>query len=108
MTSEVRLVIQDGGATVTGKGDLDLSVGPVFRSALEECTESVGKLTVDFREVPYIDSAILQALADACVRLRGKSRIRVMVRTGSHPDYVLKTVGFGELMDIEAEVGSTA
>lgn len=92
--------------TVTGTGELDLKIAQQFKDALERGTRSSSQLAVDFRKSYYIDTAILQALVDTQRILSKKnSRLRVVVLAGSHPDYVLKTVGFSEVMDIVVEDG---
>ena len=72
--------------------------------ALESGAASSAHLTLDLCSADFIDSAILQAMANTAAALREKDgRLRVLVATGSHPEYALKIVGFGEVMDISVE-----
>jgi anti-anti-sigma factor len=95
--------------TVSGAGEMDLTNATEFSEALDEAMSGGGKVIVDLREAVFIDTAILACLA-RCGKmlLDAGDRLTVTVVSGSHPEYVLKTVGFAEMMDIEIVQKSTA
>lgn len=69
--------------------------------ALDHALIAGGGLIVDLREVEFIDTAILACLAKYAKSLSDtECRMKVKVRHESHPDCVLKTVGFSHIMDI--------
>jgi anti-anti-sigma regulatory factor len=96
----------EGVTTIVGTGQLDSGIVEEFEKALDEGRLTLMPLRIDFRTADYIDSAILQAIAHTANLLAGRGqRLRIMVSSGSQPEYVLRTVGFGEVMDIIAEDG---
>ena len=103
-TIEGTITVEDNGATIVGIGELDLGIGDEFDAALAEAAASGEQVTVDFRGVDFIDSAILQSLAThgRTIDKRG-DQLRIIVASGSYPQYVLRVVGFDCLMDIVVE-----
>lgn len=96
----------NGAITISGGGELDLRSADEFKAALKEATDTESPVVVDFTSTTYIDTAILAALVVAArTTMQGSRRIRVLVAEGSHPQYVIKTMGLAGLMDIE--VGSS-
>lgn len=89
---------------VLGKGEMDLTIGKEFENALKDGFASGKPVVVDLLQAEYIDSAILAALARYGVAMvdRGE-RLKVIVAAKGHPEDVLKTVGFNQIMDIAAE-----
>ena len=88
------------GAVVKCVGEMDLANADELNKALEGASGS--RLTVDLRSADYIDSAIIQAVMRAGLELlRRNDRLRVLVASGSHPDYVLRELGFESVLDIE-------
>lgn len=95
------VLYSDLGVIIVGRGELDLSNAEELKLALQDASKTAENLTVDIRIAEFIDTAILEYLARAATdMLRRGKRLQVLVSAGSHPLYVLKTVGFLELMDI--------
>lgn len=100
------VIVDDDGATITGTGELDLGIGREFDAALAGAVASGRPVTVDLAGATFVDSAILQSLAIHGKTLRDRGeRLAVIVTSGGYPEYVLKVVGFGCLMDITAHGG---
>lgn len=101
--AEVKMITEDNGTTVIGIGELDLRIAKEFDAALVSAVSSAKPVTVDLVATNFIDSAILHSLlAHARVLDARGDRLQVVVASDSYPDYVLKTVGFDCLMDINA------
>jgi anti-anti-sigma regulatory factor len=80
---------------------MDLGIAKDLDRALADAASASRDVTVDLRDAVFIDSAILAGLVKAGKTLRNtQARLKVLVASGSHPEYVLRTVGFGALMDI--------
>lgn len=90
--------------TITCDGAMDLHNSKPFHDALLEAAVSADAVTVDFRAVDYIDTAVLADLAVAANRMiaRGK-RLQVMVSDPSHPLRTLQITGFSAVLDVLAE-----
>lgn len=107
-TEQVTSQSCDGVATVCGTGDLNLYVVEPFTRALSEAVSLGGEIVVDFRQASFIDTAFVVALvAPARALMERGSRLKVLTIEGAYPQYVLKIVGFADLMDIVAEELST-
>jgi anti-anti-sigma factor len=100
--AEIRIDRDEENVTISGSGALDLSNADEFRRGLSSASSVAQHVTVDLRSATFIDTAILEYLARAAKAMldRGK-RLKVMVAENGHPQYVLETVGFPEIMDIE-------
>lgn len=100
-SASIELSITDDVATVITRGELDLHDGDELANALRVARESADTVVVDLQEATFIDSAILAKLLEATnALLKGGRRLRVLATEGSHPLYVLRTVGFEAIMDI--------
>jgi len=61
----------DGSAVVTVRGEIDVASAPQLRGHLHElCTEEITDITVDLREVTFLDSSALGVLVGALRRCR--------------------------------------
>lgn len=103
---EANVSVSHEGATTTIAAGGELTYGNTenLKRCLREATEADADLVVDFRTAVFIDSAILQYLANAATKLRPKGRkLRVVVLEVSQPLYSLTVAGFGELMEIATE-----
>ncbi|MDO9537726.1 MAG: STAS domain-containing protein [Thermoplasmata archaeon] len=98
----------DGIEKITGVGELNLYIVEPFERALSNAVTSGNDIVVDYRQASFIDTAFVAALVPPALAMleRGR-RLKVLVTEGEYPQYVLKTVCFGDLMDIVAEEGST-
>lgn len=93
-----------GTATVKGFGDMDLRIAPTYSQQLREAVSTGREVVADLREASYIDTAMLVALiAPARTLLREGRRLKVLVAASGQPEYALRTVGFGDLLEICAE-----
>lgn len=101
-TAEISVIREGEKVTVTGAGALDLTNAQRFREGIVTASLTADDVVADLRGAIFIDTAILEYLAKAAKAMlsRGK-RLKVVVSEKSHPLRVLRTVGFGELMDIE-------
>jgi len=61
----------DGAAVVTVRGEIDVASAPQLRSHLHElCSDDVTTISVDLREVTFLDSSALGVLVGALRRCR--------------------------------------
>jgi anti-anti-sigma factor len=105
-TEKVTAFSHDGVETVCGAGELDLYVVDKFKEALSKASETGNRIQVDFRQASFIDTAFVVALvAPAKKMLERGGRLKVLVVKGAYPQYVLRVVGFAEIMDVVAEEG---
>jgi len=94
----------DGIDTIAGVGDLNLCVVEPFRQALADAVTRGSEIVVDFRQASFIDTAFVAALVMPAKSLYYRhNRMKVLVTDGGYPQYVLKIVGFADLMEIEVE-----
>jgi len=94
----------DGVETITGTGELNLYFVDEFKQALSDAVASGNEIVVDFRQASYLDTAFIAALIAPAKALLGRGRrLKALVTEGEYPQYVLKVVGFKDLMDIVAE-----
>jgi anti-anti-sigma regulatory factor len=98
-------VVRDGlQMTIVGKGLLDLSNSGEFAHELKSALDTAEQVVVDLRYAVFIDTAVVQYLASAIVKLRQRDkRLQVRVMENSHPERVIQVLGFDQLMDIEVE-----
>jgi anti-anti-sigma regulatory factor len=90
-------------AVVTVVGDHDHFSGSLFRHALAETVAGAGCVIVDLLETTFIDGHVLSELAAARTK-HPELRILLAVAPGSHPDSLLRIVGFDRLFDIHHTV----
>jgi anti-sigma B factor antagonist len=81
----VAVTIGDGGATVRVAGELDLSTGPALARAVSQCRGSAPHVTLDLRELNFIDCAGLRAVLEAdrqgpLTVIAGTGRARQLLR----------------------------
>lgn len=103
-TPQISKSVSENESVITGTGILDLTNAGRLRELLMEAVSSSTNVVVDLTRADFIDSAVLQYLGSAGRAMQKEGRrLKVIVAEGGHPHYVLKTVGFGALMTIEAE-----
>ncbi|EMD28287.1 STAS domain-containing protein [Amycolatopsis azurea] len=83
---------EDGSVLLIASGEIDLSNVDAFDSALAGATKN-GTVTVDLREVDYLDSGGINALFGYADRIR--------IRTNPLLMPVLTVSGLTELVDVE-------
>lgn len=93
----------DGLVMITAGGLLDLTNTDRLHDELRTAAIGAEDVTLDLQTAKFIDTAVVQYIANAAITLidRGK-RLRVLVCENSHPQKVLKIVGFEEIMNIAA------
>lgn len=105
--ADISIRQEDEVVTVAGVGSLDLTNVQEFREALEKSLNSADELSVDLRQVVFIDTAILEYLAKAAKKMIARDkRLQILAAEGSQPLRVIRTVGFCHIMDVAAEVKS--
>lgn len=94
----------DGSVTITCTGAMDLHNSKPFHDVLLTSATEAETVLVDFRQVVYIDTAVLADLAVAANKMitRGR-RLKVMVSDPSHPLRTLEITGFSAVLDVEAQ-----
>jgi anti-anti-sigma regulatory factor len=90
-------------AVVTVVGDHDFLSGSLFRHTLAETSAKAGCVIVDLLETTFIDSHMLSELA-AARNAHPEVRILLAVAPRSHPDSLLRIVGFDRLFEIHPTV----
>jgi anti-anti-sigma factor len=93
----------DGVPIVAAQGDVDLCTTDTLRQALESaCKERVepGKVAVDMREVPFIDSAGLALLVEIRKRYAERCQLALIIATRSQPERVLKLGRFDTFLQV--------
>ncbi len=89
--------------TVVGTGELDLHNAGVFDEALASAAGTGKPIRIDLRGASYIDTAILARIGVAAKEATKQQKsLQVIVKGGSHPQYVLRIVCFDELMGVVA------
>lgn len=104
--AEVRISVieDDHQTTVVGEGILDFTNSLEFKDGLNKASETAESVVADLKLALFIDSAIVQYLANAAVTMiRLGKRLKVVVTDGGYPQQVLRIVGFDQLMDVVAE-----
>lgn len=93
----------DGVPVIAAQGDVDLSTQDTLRKALEiSCMErsTPGKIAVDMREVPFIDSAGLALLVEIRKRFSEKCQLALIIASRSQPERVLKLGRFDTFLQV--------
>ena len=86
--------------TIVGSGELDVHNQDELREALDSAAATGKTVRIDLRSASYIDTAIVAHIGSAARTVREDGRtLCVLVQDGSHPQYVLRAVGFSELME---------
>lgn len=99
----VRTYDHEGIPIVAAQGDVDLSTTPTLREVLEaSCVEreGPGKIAVDMREVPFIDSAGLALLVEIRKRFADKCQLALIITERSQPERVLKLGRFDTFLQV--------
>lgn len=105
MTEEAYIrTVEDNGATVfICGGILDLTNTSELDKGLKVAALDAEAITVDLTGAIFIDTAVIQYLATAAVKMKNRGKpLRVLVAEGSYPQKVIRTVGFDQIMDVVA------
>lgn len=102
--AHIEIIEEADQVTVIAGGSLDLTNSQEFHDGLKNASEIAGKVIVDMRTSDFIDTAIVQDIARAGVKmLKRNLRLKVIAREGAYPLRVLRISGFETIMDIEVE-----
>lgn len=95
--------IAEAGAafTITIAGELDIASEPELAGALEQALEAApAAVVVDLREVEFMDSTGIRALAQARQRCAEAGRRLVLMRPSPHVLRPLEVCGLAKVFDI--------
>ena len=95
----------NGVSIVAAQGDVDLATQNILRQALiDSCKEreqmGPGKVAVDMREVPFIDSAGLALLVEIRKSYMGTCQLALIIAARSQPERVLKLGRFDTFLQV--------
>jgi anti-anti-sigma factor len=101
----VRNYSHNGVPIVAAQGDVDLCTQEILRAALiDSCNErkqtEAGKVAVDMREVPFIDSAGLALLVEIRKLYMGSCQLSLIIAARSQPERVLKLGRFDTFLQV--------
>jgi len=98
---ELHVVRSDGRMHVTPRGELDIVTAPQLEAAVSEATsEPVSELVLDLRELTFMDSTGLRALAQANLKAE-QAGTALSIWRGSHQiERVLEISGLGPLLPL--------
>lgn len=102
MDTEATLEVKNvnGEVTITATGALDLHNAKPFRDAVIEAAESADGVVVDFREVFYIDTAVLAHLCAAANKMIARNRrLKLLLKDHTHPRRTIQITGFSAVLD---------
>jgi anti-sigma B factor antagonist len=87
----------DGTATVTVVGEIDLATAPEFRRALDAAASTHSAIEVDLRGVTYLDSTGV----DALFRYATKHRIKLTIGENRTLGAVSKVSGLAQVLTLQ-------
>jgi anti-anti-sigma factor len=93
----------NGVPIVAAQGDVDLCTQDILRQALiSSCKErpASGKVAVDMREVPFIDSAGLALLVEIRKHYMETCQLALIIAARSQPERVLKLGRFDTFLQV--------
>ena len=83
---------------ITVIGEIDLATAPEFGKALKDCH---GKVVVDLREVPFMDSTGLRVLLTEQNRLTEAGGSLRLLTAGGQIDRLLEITGLTEVFQVD-------
>ena len=98
---ELHVVRSDSRMHVTPRGELDIATAPQLEEAVSEATSlPVAELVLDLRELTFMDSTGLRALAQANLKAE-QAGTALSIWRGSHQiERVLEISGLGPLLPL--------
>lgn len=93
----VSVLVSDAATRLVFRGEVDIAMNSRLTSVVEQVLERGGQLEVHTREVTYMDSAVIAALALLATRLR--TRVR-MIDPPALVLFLLEATQLNELVDI--------
>jgi len=111
MTETANIAVDSDGdqVMVAGRGELNLHTASEFKKALKSALASGKDIQIDFRNVRFIDSAIMACLVETGKALKRAGReLCVIVARDGQPEYSLRIAGLKMLMQIVVDDGPPA
>lgn len=96
--ANLRVSAQEDGAVIALSGELDVATAPILSQALDPAIERGGVVTLDVRELAFMDSSGLRLLLEGARRLEGRGKI--VLRSPTRP--------VGRLLEISGVLGRTS
>ena len=98
---DLRIVRTGGRIQIVPSGELDIATAPQLERAIAEATAAaVAELVLDLRQLTFMDSTGLRALAQANVNAEAAGT-RLAIWRGSHQiERVLEISGLGTLLPL--------
>jgi len=98
---ELRVVRDDGSAHIAPVGELDIATTPELEQALAHATaDAVAEIVLDLRELTFMDSTGLRALAQANAAAEQSGVALSIIRGPRQIDRVLEISGLGALLPL--------
>lgn len=96
-----------GSSRIHLRGELDLSTLPVFQERLRDAQRYAGSVSIDLRELEFIDCAALDAILDADAVARRAGGSLSLVRGSGQVDRVLELTGLLERVEVVEPAGAS-
>jgi anti-anti-sigma factor len=100
-SSDSLRVETDADGAIIVHGDIDIAGGPILEDALRAAQESDKPVTVDLRNVSFIDSSGLRSLLNASRRATERSSHVVLREVGPEVTRLLEITGTTQRFSIE-------
>jgi len=98
---DLRVVRSDGQTCIAPCGELDIATAPQLEEAVSEATQgAVAELVLDLRELTFMDSTGLRALAQANVKAQQAGTALSIWRGSRQIERVLEISGLGPLLPL--------
>lgn len=97
-TLSVEVVAGETGGVLVLRGEIDMATAPALTRAVDAL--AISEVTLDLREVEFIDSAGIRELALLC-RPGLPTAIRLLVEPGSHVERVLDMAQMLAVLPVE-------
>ncbi len=98
----------DGVTRIALAGELDMAVAPAFRAELERAVTESSRVIVDLRELEFMDSSGMHALAAAGARARAMNARLVIAHAAGSVLRLLELTGMREALEVVEESGPSA
>jgi anti-sigma B factor antagonist len=101
-SDSIRVEVDDSG-TIIVHGDIDIAGGPILEDALLAAQQSSHPVTIDLRDVSFIDSSGLRSLLNASRRATERSSHVVLREVGPEVTRLLEITGTTQRFSIERD-----
>jgi anti-sigma B factor antagonist len=98
---DLRVVRSDSRVHIAPVGELDIATAPRLEEAIAEATgQPIGELVLDLRELTFLDSTGLRALAQANIKAEQAGTALSIWRGPRQIERVLEISGLGPLLPL--------